>query len=121
MKFSNRQIYPLMTPPESVRTNYPIIIRFSGPNHPIWAGSRLRARSESTDHRPFFRRKSTDATVEIVRNRQARHSYRQITAATRAAKRSGDFPVPCMAGWKTCPPARETDIALKEILEKIGV
>lgn len=121
MKFSNRQIYPPMTLPESVRTSHPIIIRFSGPNHPIWAGSRLRARSESTDHRPFFRRKSTDATVEIVRNRQARHSNRQITAATLAAKRSGDFPAPCMAGWKTRPPARETDKALKEILEKIGV
>lgn len=78
MKFSNRQIYPPMTLPESVRTSHPIIIRFSGPNHPIWA-------------------------------------------ATPAAKRSGDFPVPCMAGWKTRPPARETDKALKEILEKIGV
>jgi hypothetical protein len=77
---------------------------------------------------------------EIVRNRQARHSNRQITAATLVAKRSGDFPVPCMAGWKTqtggghsCPqsktkaglktrpPAWETDKALKEILVKNGV
>ncbi|MGB4333469.1 MAG: hypothetical protein WBJ41_01310 [Chromatiaceae bacterium] len=93
MKFSNRQIYPPMTLPESVRTNHPIIIRFSGLNHSIWA-------------------------------------------ATLAAKRSGDFPVPYMAGWKTRPPvidlsaealakveaeARETGKALKEILEKIGV
>ena len=37
------------------------------------------------------------------------------------AKRSGDFPVPGKAGWKTRPPVRETDKALKEILEKIGV
>lgn len=36
-------------------------------------------------------------------------------------KTNGDFPVPCMAGWKTRPPVRETDKALKEILEKIGV
>lgn len=26
-----------------------------------------------------------------------------------------------MAGWKTRPPLRETDRAMKEILEKIGV
>lgn len=41
-------------------------------------------------------------------------------------KRSGDLKVPGKAGWKTRPPvieaeARETDKALKMILEKIGV
>lgn len=53
-----------------------------------------------------------------------------------SAKRSGDFPVPDMAGWKTRPPvidlsavalakaeaeARETDTAMKGILEKLGI
>ena len=156
-------------------SNHPIIIRFFAPNHPIWISSLLRARSESTDNQPILREKSSDPTPEIVRNRQAGHSTRQITASIRnprrpiavfgfnagcqkerglsspwhggfetqnggrtflSAKRSGDIPVPRMAGWKTRPPvvdlsaeasakaeaeARETDKALKEILEKLGV
>ena len=44
----------------------------------------------------------------------------------RGKQRRADIPVPRMAGWKTRPPvieaeAQETDEALKEILEKLGV
>lgn len=41
-----------------------------------------------------------------------------------SAKRSGDIPVPHHhenGGWKTPAPLRETDKALKEILEKLGI
>ena len=136
---------------------HPIIIRSSGPNHPIPASPRLDTRSESTDNRPIFRGQSSDGAAEIVRNRQAKRPDRQISTMCEAAnpvdfdgigvpsqngartflsaKGSGDFPVPGIPGWtdakrrwrsKTRPPiieaeARETDKALKEILEKIGV
>ncbi len=38
-----------------------------------------------------------------------------------SAKQNADIPVPHKADWKTRPPARETDKALSEILEKIGI
>lgn len=67
-------------------------------------------------NRPIHRLKSSG-----LRQIQGRQS------SSRAhEKRSGDFPVPRMAGWKTRhhvteAEARETDKALKDILEKIGV
>ena len=54
---------------KTVNRNHPIIVRFSGLNHPIPASPCLVTRSESTDIRPIFRRKSTDATAETGRNR----------------------------------------------------
>jgi hypothetical protein len=83
-------------------------------------------RRKSADNRASFPPESSDAPAETVRNRQANQPHRQIRPATPVVQRSGDFPVPSVAGWKTRPPvieveATEMDKALKEILEKLGV
>lgn len=108
-------------------SHHPIIIRFSGRNHPIGCTSlTMGRRRKSADNRASFPPESSDAPAETVRNRQANQPHRQIRPATPVVQRSGDFPVPSVAGWKTRPPvieveATEMDKALKEILEKLGV
>jgi len=94
MKFSNRQIFPPTTPRRTVNRNHPIIIRFSGPNHPIWGCSATVIRQrESSDNRPIFQPESPDdsrRSALIVRNRQAKRLNRQITTI-RGAANSGEF------------------------------
>jgi hypothetical protein len=93
MKFSNRQIFPPITPQRTVNRNHPLIDRFFPANRPISASPCLVTRFESTDNRPIFRRQSTDATDETVRNRptpDAESSGRPFSASRHSSRQNGE-------------------------------
>lgn len=76
-----------------MKTNHPIIIRFSAPNHPIGVRKRLHAKSESTDNRPIFYDQSSDTRVGIVRNRQKKRtesSDRILNASRHFSRQNGE-------------------------------
>ena len=85
--------------------------------------------TESSDNRPIYRPESSDQALEsseIVKSSPVNHQRRFISRTTKAGTLVSSQPE-CIAhvantllGWKE-DEARETDKALRGILEKIGV
>lgn len=95
---------PPFTPPSAVNRNHPTIIRFSAANHPIW-GSSL-----AINRRP----ESTDATPEIVRNRQT--TPQNVTLHLKAIFEEGELTE--AATCKDCLQVRQE--AKREVSRSLG-